>query len=117
MRISIVAALCLSLITSAIAQTLTIETDPPGHEVWRGEENLGKSPVTIEGPFDGPVEITVKSPKGDKVSVVDVPEEGENAVVVISVDDGNPGKTVLYATLAGLLGMAVVGLFYLLLSI
>ena len=85
--------------------------------MWRGEENLGKSPVTIDGPFDGPVEITVKSSKGDKVSVVDAPEAGDNAVVVISVDDSGTGKVVLYTVLAALLGLAASGLIYLLFSI
>lgn len=110
MKLPTVIITCFCLIGSALAQTLTVRTDPPGLEIWRGEEDLGTSPVTIEGPFDGPVEITVKLPKGDHVVSVDIPPEKENHTVLIPVDKSKIGKsnTVTYIVLGICAGIALI---------
>ena len=115
MKTLIVSTLCLTLSGSALAQTLTIQTEPTGLEVWRDGEQLGVSPVTIEGPFDDPVEITVKSPKGDHVSYVKVPPDEENHIVFISIEkDTVVKKPSILTPILGIIGGAalITALFF-----
>ncbi|MCP4230710.1 MAG: PEGA domain-containing protein, partial [bacterium] len=58
MRPQIVVMLVAALAGAAAAQTIVIDTDPPGAEVWQGGECLGEAPVTLDGPFIEPLTLT-----------------------------------------------------------
>ncbi|MCP4231920.1 MAG: PEGA domain-containing protein [bacterium] len=85
MRLPVVVVLITALTGAAAARTIIIETDPSGAEVWLGGECLGEAPVTLDGPTDEPLTLTVKKPESDGVThVIEVPDDGEDHIFVLS---------------------------------
>ena len=111
MRLPVVVVLIAALTGTAAAQTIVIETDPPGAEVWQGEEYLGEAPVVYSGPTDEPLTLTVKKPGSDGVThIIEPPDDGEDHIYVLSAVEPKAIYTssIIIGIVAGLLlGLAL----------
>ena len=92
MRTAIIVSICAALVGTAAAQTITIETDPPGLDIYTLEGDfLGTAPVALQGPLEDNLTIVVKSKAGDFINVIDRAEERGDSTVVIAVPDKGKG--------------------------
>lgn len=109
MRTTIVITICAALAGSAIAQTITFETDPPGLDVYSAEgEFLGTAPVTLQGPLEDKLNVVVKSKAGDYINVIEPAEGQGDRTVVVAVPDKDKGFKAGAFALGILTGIGIV---------
>lgn len=88
MRTAIIITICAALAGPVIAQTITIETDPPGLDVYSAEgEFLGTAPVTLQNPPEENLTVIVKTRTRDFINVIETGDGQEDKTVVIAVPD------------------------------
>ncbi len=107
--IIIVATLQTLLVCAVNAQTLTINTDPPGLDVWVGNELIGKAPVQVEGPFEDRFIVSVKVRDAIFETTVDVPitEDTDMMINANVKHKSSGGGTFLSGVLGAVLGAVV----------
>jgi len=87
-RTAIIITICAALAGPVIAQTITIETDPPGLDVYNAEgEFLGTAPVTLQDLPEESLTVIVKTKTGDFINVIEAGDGQADKTIVIAVPD------------------------------